>query len=113
MGYRYQHHHHHHHHPPTRTDKDSGAVESEIREGSQVTKSTPLPPPRTYRDSQAAASGVGGEQGGRTHTYRLMGSAQDAVLEEAATLVKDRTLLTAEAKIGRRRKKRIDCGDAG
>ena len=34
--------------PSTRTDRDSGAVESEVREGSQVTKPTPPAHPQKY-----------------------------------------------------------------
>ena len=48
---------------------------------------------------------------GRTHTDSLMGAAQDEASEEAATLVKDRTGLTAEAEVGRHRKKTIDWGN--
>ena len=80
-----------------------------MREGAQVTKPTPLT--RMDRDSGAAVSGVRGARGGRTHTYRLMGAAQDAVLEEATTLLKERTVLTVEAEVGRRRKKTIDWVD--
>ena len=39
--------------------------------------------------------------------------AQDAVSEEAATLVKDRVLITVEVEVGWLRKKKIDCGDGG
>ena len=38
---------------------------------------------------------------------------QDAVLEEAATLVKDRTGITSEAELGWRRKKTIYWGGMG
>ena len=71
------------------------------------------PPTRTDRYSRAAVRGVGGARGGRTQTYRITGAAQDAVLEEAATLAKDRTGLPAEAEKYRRKKKTIDCGDGG
>ena len=71
--------------------------------GVQVTK--PTLPTRTDRDSGEAFRGVGGAQGVRTHTERLTVAAQDALLEEAATLVKDRTGLTVEAEVGRRRKR--------
>ena len=45
--------------PPTRTERDSGAVESEVREEDQVTKPTPLT--RMDKGSRAVVSGVGGE----------------------------------------------------
>ena len=97
--------------PPTRTYRDSGEAESEVREGAQVTKPTPLN--RTDRDRGAVVSRVGGAQGGRTQADRLTGVAQDAVLEEAATLVGDRKRLTAEAELGQHRKKKIDWEDGG
>ena len=50
-------------------------------------------------------------RGGRIHTDRLMGAAHYTVSEEVATLVGDRTGLTAEAEVGRRRKKKIDWRD--
>ena len=65
------------------------------------------------RDSGAAVSGVGGARGVRTQTDRLTGAAQDAASEDAATLVGDRTVLTVEAELGRRRKKKIDWVDEG
>ena len=46
---------------------------------------------------------VGG--GGKTQIDRLTGVAQDAVSEEAATLLKDRTGIKVEAEVGRCRKK--------
>ena len=52
-------------------------------------------------------------RGGRTQTERLIGAAQDVVLEEATTLVKDRTGLTVEVEVGRRRNETIDWGDVG
>ena len=55
--------------------------------------------------------GVRGEQGGITQTERLTGAEQDAVSEEAATLVKDTTGLTVESEVGRRIKKTIDWVD--
>ena len=85
---------------PIRIDRDSGVVESVVREGAHLTK--PTPPTRTDRYSGAAVSGVRGVQGGRTQTDRLTGEAQDVVLEEAAPLVKDRTGLTVEVEVGRR-----------
>ena len=60
-----------------------------------------------------AVSGVAGARGGRTKTDRLTGAAQDAVSEEAALLVKDRTGLKVEAEVGWCRKKTIDWGDGG
>ena len=42
-----------------------------------------------------------------------MGATYDAVLEEAATLVKDRTGPTVEAEVGRRRKKKLIRGMGG
>ena len=65
------------------------------------------------RDSGVAVSRVGGARGGRTWTDRIKGETQDALSEEAATLVKDRTGLTVEAEVGRHRKKNIDWGDGG
>ena len=59
-------------------------------------------------DSGAAVSGVRGARGGRTQTDRLTAAAQDTVLEEATMLVKDKTGLTVEAEVGRRRKKKND-----
>ena len=64
-------------------------MESVVHEGAQVTK--PTPPIRTHIYIRAAISGVAGAQGGKTETDRLTGAAQDAVSEEAATLVKYRT----------------------
>ena len=75
-------------------------------------KKTPSPT-RTDRYSRAAVSGVRGARGGRTQTDRIAGAAQDAVLEEASMLVGDRTGLTAEAELGRRRNKTIDLEDWG
>ena len=60
-----------------------------------------------------AVIGVAGALGGRTQTDRLMGAAQDAVSEEAAMLVKDRTRLKVEAEVVRCRKKTMDWGDGG
>ena len=96
---------------PHQIDMDSEAMESVVHEGGQVTK--PTPSIRTERDNRAAISGVAGARGGRTHTDRLAGAAQDAVSEEAAMLVKDRTGLKVEAEVGRCRKKTIDWGDEG
>ena len=101
--------------PPhtTRTDRDSRAVELEVREGDKVKKPTPpqTPPTRTNRDSRAAVRGFKGARGGRTHKDRLTGAAQDVVSEEADTLVKYRMGLTAEAEVGWQRKKTIDWGN--
>ena len=77
-----------------------------VHEGYQVTKPTPLT--RMDRDNRAAFSGVGGARGGRTQTDSLAGAAQGAVSEEAAKLVKDRTVLTVEAEVGRLINKTID-----
>ena len=49
--------------------------------------------------------------GGRTQTDGLMGAVHYSVSEEVSTLVGDRTGLTAEAEVGRRRKKTIDWED--
>ena len=65
------------------------------------------------KDNRVEVSGVGGEGGGRTHTDRLTGPAQDAVSDEAATLVKDRTGLKVEAEVGWCRKRTMDWGDGG
>ena len=65
--------------------------------GAPGNKTNPPPPTRTDSDSGAAVSGVGGARGSRTQIDRLTGAAQDVVLEEAATLEKDRTGLTVEA----------------
>ena len=56
--------------PPTRTDRYSGAAESEVHKGDQVTKPTP-PPTRTDRDSGEAVSGVGVTQGKRKNRSEL------------------------------------------
>ena len=80
-----------------------------MSEGDQVTK--PTPPSRTDRDRGAAVSGVGGARGVRTQTDMIMGAAQDAVPEEAATLVGEMTGLIEEAEVGRHRKKTIYWGD--
>ena len=80
-----------------------------MHEGDQVTK--PTPPIRTHIYNRAAISGVAGARGGRTETDRLTGAAQDAVSEEDAMLVKDRTGLKVEAEVGQCRKKTIDWGD--
>ena len=80
-----------------------------MHKGDQVTK--PTPPIRTDRVNRAAVSGVVGARGGRTQTDRITGAAQDAVLEEAAMSVKDRTGLKVEAEVGRCRKKTIDWKD--
>ena len=66
-----------------------------VHEGDQVTK--PTRPTRTDRDNRTAVIGVRGALGGRTQIDRLTGAAKDAVSEEAATLVKDRTGLKVEA----------------
>ena len=79
-----------------------------VHKGDHVEK--PTPPIRTDRDNRAAISGVAGARGGGTQTDRLTGAAQDAVLEDAAMLVKDRTGLKVEAEVGRCRKKKIDWG---
>ena len=84
-------------------------MESVVHEGDQVTK--PTPPIRTDRDNRAEINRVAGVQGGRSHTYRLTGAAQDAVSEEAVMLVKDRTGLKVEGEVGRCRKKTIYWGD--
>ena len=97
--------------PPHQIDIDSGVVGSVVHEGTQVTK--PTPPTKTDRDNREAFSGVGGARGGRTQTDRLTGAAQDAVTEEAAKLVKDRTRLKVEAEVGRCRKKTMDWGSGG
>ena len=55
---------------PNKTDREIGAVESEVREGYQVTKPTP-PPNRTDRDSGEAVSRVGVTQGKRTNREEL------------------------------------------
>ena len=80
-------------------------------EGDQVTK--PTTPTKADRDNRAVVNGVGGARGGRTQTERLTGEAQDAVSEESATLVKERTGLKVEAELGRYRKKTMDWGDGG
>ena len=66
-----------------------------MRKGGQVTTPTPPPPPnRTDRDSGVAVSGVGGQ------TDRLTGASQDAVSEEAVTLVgNNRTGKRVEAEM--------------
>ena len=87
-------------------------MESVVHEGAQVTKPTP-PPTRMDRDNRAAVRGVGGARGGRTQTDRLTGAAQDAVSEEAATLVKGRTGVKVEAEVGICRKKTMDWGNGG
>ena len=84
-----------------------------MHKGDQATKPPPPPHTRKDRDNGATVSRVGGARGGRTQTARLTGAAQDAVSEEAAMLVKDRTGLKVEAEIGRCRKKKIDWGDGG
>ena len=89
---------------PIRIDRDSGEVELVVRKGAQITK--PTNPTGTDRDSGAVVSGVGGAQGRRTQTDRIMGTEQDEVLEESAMLVKYRTGLTVEVEVGRRRKER-------
>ena len=83
-----------------------------MHEGAQVKKNNP-PPTRMDRDNRAAVSGVGRARGGRTHTDRLTGAAQDAVSEEAATLVKYRTGLKVELEVGRSRKKTMELGNDG
>ena len=60
------------------------------------------------RDNRAAVSGVGRARGGRTHIDRLTGAAHDAVSEEAATLVKDRTGLKLELEVGWCRKETME-----
>ena len=82
-----------------------------MHEEPQIIK--PIPSIRTDRDNRAAVRGVAGARGDRTQTDRITGAAQDAVLEEAAMLVKDRTGLKVEAEVGRCRKKTIDWGDGG
>ena len=82
-----------------------------MHEGAQVTK--PTPSIRTDRDNRAAISGVAGAREGRTQTDRLTGVAQDTFLEEAFMLVKDRTGLKVETKVGWCRKKTINWGDGG
>ena len=47
------------------------------------------------------------EKSVRTRTDKLTGAAQDAVLEEAVTLVGDKTGLTSEAEVGRSRKNEL------
>ena len=74
-----------------------------------LSKTNP-PPTGTDIDSGAAVSGARGARWGITHTYRLTGAAQDAVSEEAATLVGYRVGPPTEAEVGRRRKKTIDWG---
>ena len=81
--------------PPHQIDIDSKVMDLVVKEGGQVTK--PTRPTRTYRDNRAEVIGVRGALGGRTQTDRLTGAAQDAVSEEAATLVKYRTGLKVEA----------------
>ena len=81
-----------------------------MREGGQVTKTTP-PPTSMDRDSREAVSRVGGARGGRTQADKLTGAAQDAVSKEAATLVGESTGLKVEAEVGRRKKK--TWGDGG
>ena len=49
-------------------------------------------------------------EGAENHTDRIMGAAQDAVSEEAAMLLKDRTGLKMEAEVGRCRKKKNGLG---
>ena len=68
------------------------------------------PPIKLDRDNRAAISRVAGVRGRRTQTDRLMGAAHDAVSEEAAMLVKDRTRLKVEAEVGRFRNKTIYWG---
>ena len=54
--------------PPTKTDRYSGAAESEVRGGYQV---TPPPPTRTDTYSGAEVSGVGVTQGKRINQAEL------------------------------------------
>ena len=96
---------------PHQIDIDSEAMESVVHEGAQVTK--PTLPTRMEIDSGVEVIGVGGARGGRNQTDRLTGVAQDSVLEESATLVKDRKVLTVQAEVVWRRKKTIDWGDGG
>ena len=96
--------------PTHQIDIDSGAMESVVHEGDQVTK--PTTPTKTDRDNRAVVNGVGGARGGRTQTG-LTGEAQDAVSEESDTLVKERTGIKVEAELGRYRKKTMDWVDGG
>ena len=96
---------------PHQIDIDIEAMESVVHEGAQVTK--PTPPIRKDRDNRAKISGVAGARGGRTKTDRFTGAAQDAVSEEAAMLVKDRTGLKLEAEVGRCIKKKKLIGGMG
>ena len=98
--------------PPHQIDIDSKVMEWVVHEGAQVTKPTP-PPTIMDRYNRAEFTGVVGARGGRTQRDRLTGALQDAVSEEAATLVKDRTGLKVEAEVGRCRKKTIDWGYGG
>ena len=75
----------------------------EVRNGGQVRN--PPPPPHqegqrhfgVSRWSRSCTREI--EKSGRTWTDRLTEAAQDAVLEEAVTLLGDRTGLTVEAQV--------------